>query len=140
LYIISVPVLSASDPDTPARAKLVLTSKENSVEPETEFFCSGKIHGYIRLPERAEGPHLLEGNWILPNGKLEASSRIRVDFPAPGRSTAYIWFGFPERGGLQNSLNPEADAERLQYPGTWRVEVRWDQRMIISSTFTVTCL
>jgi len=120
-------------------AKLVLTSKENGVEEETEFFCAGTIHGYIRLPKRVVGSHLLEGKWILPNGAIAAESRDNVNFPPPGRSTAYLWFAFPERSAFPGALDPEADAKRSDYPGRWRVEVRWDEQLILKSTFTVTC-
>lgn len=132
-------VLQAAAPERVASpAKLVLTSIENGTEPQSEFYCSGKIHGYIRLPERIVGPHVLEGTWVLPNGKPAAESRTRVDYPPTGRSTAYIWFEFPG-GGLLDGIQPDADAQRQQYPGLWRVEVRWDDQLVLRSSFTVLC-
>ena len=120
-----------------AAAAIVLTSKENGTLSQTDFFCSGKIHGYIRLPSRQEGKHSLEGIWTLPTGKVLQHSNNTVDFPPPGRTTAYIWLQFPARSTL--SINPAADQERLSYNGEWKVDVRWDDKPIIHSTFSVTC-
>jgi hypothetical protein len=118
-------------------AAVVLTAQENGTIPQTEFFCSGMIHGYIRLPKQEAGKHLLEGLWTLPNGKIIQHSRNAVDFPPPGRSTAYVWLKFPERSTL--SLNPSADQERLSYNGEWKLDVRWDEKPLLQSTFSVTC-
>ena len=119
-------------------ASLVLTSVENGLKSQSEFVCSGKIHGYIRLPRKYEGKHLLEGLWTAPTGKMIDHSRTQVDFPPPGRSTAYVWLAFPTRAAL-GTLNPEADKERLSYNGPWQVEVRWDEQLLVRSSFTVHC-
>ena len=122
--------------DSPA-ASIVLTAQENGTQAQTDFVCTGKIHGYVRLPKPQSGPHLLEGLWSLPSGRVLLHSRNTVDFPPPGRSTAYVWLAFPERTAFQ--LTPAADQERLSYNGPWQLDVRWDQRPLLHSTFTVHC-
>jgi hypothetical protein len=122
-----------------SQASLVLSEHENGIEPQQEFFCDGKIHGYIRLPDPATGKHVLEGIWEAPDGREKAHSRSTVDFPPPGRSTAYIWFAFPPRPGLLNGPDPALDAERRDMAGSWQVSVRWDDQTLVQSSFTVVC-
>src|SRR5580704_7225195 len=74
---------------------ITLTAQENGTVPQDEFSCSGKIHGYLVLPKKAIGDHILEGIWTKPDGKAASHSRNEVHFPPPGRSTAYVWFHFP---------------------------------------------
>ena len=54
LWLVLCAMTAAAGADSALHAtpptKLVLTSKENGVEPESDFFCAGRIHGYIRLP------------------------------------------------------------------------------------------
>jgi hypothetical protein len=119
-------------------ASLVLTSQENGLENQTEFYCTGKIHGYIRLPGPISGKHTLEGVWTGADGKVKDQGRSTIDFPAPGESTAYIWLEFPSKGFL-GSLNPSGDLERLSYNGTWQVEARLDDKPLLSRKFTVHC-
>jgi hypothetical protein len=133
--LIPLMTMAAMEP----RANIVLTSQENGVESQQEFLCDGKIHGYIRLPKRMVGRHTLESQWTMPNGKVSADSRNEIDFPAPGRSTAYIWFTFPPRPGPLSGPDPETDSLRRNYPGVWKVSVRWDDQPLLQSSFTVTC-
>jgi len=125
--------------DTP-RPSLVLTAEENGTVPQDEFSCDGKIHGYLRLPRRQTGPHVLEARWIKPDGKVAAESHDPLTFEPPGRSTAYIWFTFPERAKSLSALDPKSDEDRLTFNGKWKVEVTWDHEPLVTSTFTVRCL
>ncbi len=125
--------------EIPKPPVLVLTSLENGTEPQDAFSCSGKIHGYLVLPTTAIGKHVLEGIWTKPDGTVASHSRSSLDFPAPGRSTAYVWFAFPERSLLPGVMDPAQDQERLSYSGQWRVDVRWDDQTLRQSTFTVHC-
>jgi hypothetical protein len=123
---------------TAAKPSIVLTHVENGLEGQAEFVCSGKIHGYLRLPERAVGSHLLEGIWKGPGGRVFQHSRIPVNFDPPGRSTAYLWLAFPA-GSSFGRADPALDQERLSYNGAWHLDVRWDQKPLLRSTFTVYC-
>src|SRR5579871_6507093 len=72
---------AAQAPDKKAElATIVLTSQENGLQAQEEFFCQGKIHGYIRFAHRQHGSHILESRWINPAGKMAAQSRTSVDF------------------------------------------------------------
>jgi hypothetical protein len=119
-------------------ASIVLTAQDNGVVSQHDFVCYGKIHGYIRLPERASGEHILESRWHSPAGKIAADSRSTVDF-RPGRSTAYVWFSFPERSRLPGMPDPDLEQELLTYSGNWRVDVLWDEKPLIQSDFKVRC-
>jgi len=132
LLLTRTPALAGNRPPS-----IVLTAQENGTVPQTEFYCSGKIKGYIRLSERQEGNHVLEGIWTLPSGRVLRHSRDPVNFPPPGRSTAYVWFAFPDKPALL--LSPDTNVERPSYPGIWRLQVRWDEKPLLSSTFTVHC-
>jgi hypothetical protein len=108
--------------------------------PQDTFSCSGTIHGYLVLPKTAVGKHTLEGVWTKPNGNIASHSSSELDFAPPGRSTAYVWFAFPERSMLPGAMDPTQDQERLSYNGQWRLDVRWDDQPLLQSTFTVRCL
>jgi len=125
-------------PDQKAeQATIVLTSKENGLQTQQDFSCQGKIHGYIRFAHRQHGAHVLESRWINPSGKVAAQSRTNVDFH-PVRSTAYVWFAFPEHPIL-GAPDPALDQELLTYNGHWRLEVKWDEKHLILEPFNVHC-
>lgn len=124
--------------ESDARASIVLTSQENGLESQQEFTCHGFIHGYIRLAKREAGEHLLESRWISPSHKVEANSRTTVDF-RPARSTAYVWFLFPERSNLFGAPDPKFDQQLMSYHGPWHLEVKWDNETIIQTDFKVRC-
>src|ERR1700733_1608818 len=73
--------------DIPQPPLLLLTAQENGVDPQTEFGCSGPIHGYITLPAKTVGKHSLEGIWTGPKGTVVQHSQSEVNFPSPGRRT-----------------------------------------------------
>lgn len=123
-------------PDAPA--SLVLTTLENGIDSQSDFVCYGKIHGYIRLPKRESGKHVIESRWIAPDGKVAADSRNTVDFQ-PARSTAYVWLGFPESNALLGTPDADDEENRLNFKGVWRVEVRWDEQPLLQKTFNVRC-
>ena len=117
---------------------LVLTAQENGLAPQQEFRCQGKIYGYIRLPKLAHGEHILESRWRSPAGKIAADSRNTVEFK-PARSTAYVWFAFPERSLMPGMPNPELEQEFLSYNGGWQVDILWDEKPLLQSNFQVHC-
>jgi hypothetical protein len=123
---------------TIAKPVMVLTAVENGLEAQENFTCYGKIHGYIRLPQRQSNAHVLESRWISPNGKVAADSRTKVDFK-PARSTAYVWFAFPENSTMLGASDPELEQDRLTFNGTWHVEIRWDEQPLIKEEFKVRC-
>jgi hypothetical protein len=134
---LAAPLSAQTSPSLEA-AQLVLTSQENGLENQSEFYCTGRIHGYIRLPAPIIGKHHLEGVWTAADGKVKDHSRAAIDFAAPGESTAYIWLEFPTKSFL-GSLNPSGDMERLSYNGTWQVEARLDDQTLLTKKFTVHC-
>jgi hypothetical protein len=123
---------------SPEAVKLVLTSEENGLENQSEFYCSGRIHGYLRLPGPVSGKHTLEGVWTAADGKVIDHSHVAIDFPPPGESMAYIWLEFPSKSFLGN-LNPTGDLERLSYNGTWQVEAKLDDQTLLTRKFSVHC-
>ncbi len=128
--------------DIPRPPVLLLTAQENGTQPENTFRCSGPIHGYVTLPQRVSGKHVLEGIWTGPKGNVVRHSQDEIDFPAPGSRTAVVWFRFEnEQGSFFNplSLNTAADEDGLVYNGPWKVEVRWDHQTIAQSEFKVQC-
>jgi len=126
----------AKEPST--SPSIVLTAQENGLEPQTDFACYGKIHGYIRLAQRASGTHVLASRWISPQGKVVADSRIPVDF-RPARSTAYVWFGFPEGSPLGATPDPQLEQDRLTFNGLWHLNVTWDDSPLLNTKFNVRC-
>jgi hypothetical protein len=89
------------------------------------------------------GKHQLEGIWIKPDGQISEHSKIPVEFPAPGRQTAYVWFQFQDKSdGLLGSVR-ERDSGQPQannpFNGQWRLQVRWDDRPLIQKDFKVKC-
>src|SRR5687768_11196502 len=84
------PVVAGNQP-----AQLVLTAKENG-ENQSEFMCTGKIHGYVVLPGRMTGKHRLEGIWTMPSGEIAERTRSEIDYAPPGKSTAYVWLAFDD--------------------------------------------
>lgn len=121
--------------------KLVLTAQENGVEPQSLFTCQGRIHGYLTLPQKAIGPHRLEAKWFGPKKSLEHHTQVSVDFPPPGRQTAYVWLQFDEEGGLfRRPIDGTANwRDRERYHGAWQVEVFWDEAPLIKTPFQVRC-
>ena len=119
-------------------ASIVLTAVENGRELQEEFVCYGKIHGYIRLPQRESNGHSLASRWISPVGKVVADSQTTVDFK-PARSTAYVWFAFPENANLLGSPDPDLEQDRMSYNGVWHLDVRWDETLLLQKTFNVRC-
>lgn len=117
-----------------AASVLVLTTQENGVDAQHEFTCYGKIHGYIRLPQRESDVHTLESRWVMPSGKIAADSRSTVNF-RPARSTAYVWFAFPEPGLLPGI----PDQTLAQESGTWQVNIGWDGKTLLQQSFQVRC-
>jgi len=130
-------VATSSNAASTSPAIVVLTSIENGLESQSEFMCYGKIHGYIRLASPQEGTHVLSSRWVQPSGKFAADSRSTVDF-SPARSTAYVWFGFPE-SALFGAPDPGLDEMRLQFNGIWTLDVRWDEKPLLNETFHVRC-
>ncbi len=122
--------------------RLVLTSVMDGLQPEESFTCNGLIHGYITLPAPVTGEHRLEGIWKMPNGTVNQHSKISIEFPPPGRQTAYIWLHFEEEsGGLMGELGPSSERQKANqiYGGEWQVEVRWDEKTLVTSPFKVKC-
>ena len=128
--------------EIPQPPVLLLTAKDNGTESQSTFACSGPIHGYITLPEKAVGKHILEGIWTGPHGKVIQHSRNEVIFPASGRRTAEIWLQFTQEHLFRNpfSVQDPGDADRALYDGTWNVVLRWDDRLIAQSAFQIRCL
>jgi len=122
----------------PFRASIVLTAVENDVESQDDFTCYGKIHGYIRLARRESNAHVLESRWISPHGKVVADSRTSIDFK-PARSTAYVWFAFPESANLLRAPDSELEQDRLTFNGLWHLEVVWDGQVLLKKEFNVHC-
>jgi hypothetical protein len=131
--------LRAEIPQPPV---LLLTAQENGTEPQNTFPCSGLIYGYVTLPQKARGQHILEGIWTGPKGTIVQHSRDEVRFPDLGSRAADVWLRFTDEGGhLWNPLSVSAPADEngLAYDGAWKVEVRWDERTIARSDFTIQC-
>lgn len=127
--------------DTPQPQTFMLTSQENGVEPETSFSCSSTIHGYLTLPHPQTGLHHLDGIWIGPHGTVVRHSHDDLNFATPAR-TASIWLQFSKEGGSfwnPLSLQSADDEARLRFDGPWKVEVRWDDRVVAQSAFQVHC-
>ncbi len=122
-------------------AKLVLTNKFNGLEPMTEFTCTDTIHGYVTLGDKAVGRHLLEGIWVMPNGTEVEHSKIYLDFPPPGRQTAYVWLSFQDRssGTLGDLRTGSGLEENSPYHGTWTVLIRWNEQTLTGAKFKVKC-
>jgi hypothetical protein len=122
-----------------ASAQIVLTSKQNGLQSQSEFACSGFIHAYLTLPEKAVDQHVLEGVWIMPDGKVLQDNRIPVTFSSP-RRTAYLWLMFePPASGLLTTFNSQQDEERVAYNGQWQLKVKWDEKPLLEKSFTVHC-
>ena len=132
----ALPAQASEPKETPP--VLVLTAVENGVEPQQNFTCYGKIHGYIRLPKRESDAHVLEGRWTSPAGKIAAESRTTVDLK-PARSTAYVWFAFPESANILGTPDANLEQDRLSYNGRWQVEVLWDDHFLLKQDFNVRC-
>jgi hypothetical protein len=131
---------AAAEVAIPQPRAFVLTAQENGLDPQDSFSCSGTIHGYITFPKAEIGQHVLEGTWILPNGKVLEETEIPIDFPPPGRQIASLWLTFrPPSARIFGGVNPQADEERLAYNGRWRLEVRWDNQWLLSKNFNVRC-
>jgi hypothetical protein len=116
---------------------IVLTASENGVESQKEFSCYGKVHGYVRLASPETGDHLLESRWTSPRGKIEADSSTPLHFN-PARSTAYVWFAFPESPALGLS-DPELEQDRLTFNGLWHLDLLWDGQTLLKTDFNVRC-
>jgi hypothetical protein len=121
----------------PALPAMTLTAVENGLQSQPVFSCHGKIHGYLRLKNKQSEGHVLESRWISPNGKLAADSANKINFEKPG-STAYVWFEFPE-ASLLGGPDTEVDKDRLTFSGPWQVEIRWDDKVILTKSFNVQC-
>lgn len=121
-------------------ANLVLTTQFNGIEPQHSFTCDEKIHGYIVLPETAVNKHVLKADWVMPNGAVNKHVEIPIDFPPPGRQTAYVWFQFEDKsGGLLGNYRAPQPGEINPYNGQWEVHVRWDDKLLTQQKFKVKC-
>lgn len=122
---------------------LLLTSMENGMEPQDAFSCSGTIHAYLTLRQAEIGSHVLEGIWVGPDGRVVQHSRDELNFPPPGYRTVSVWLAFTKEGRrLWNpvSVQDPGDEDRALYDGSWKIEVRWDDRTLARSVFKVQCL
>jgi hypothetical protein len=122
----------------PLPSALVLTSKENGLTPETQFTCTGIIHGYLTLPDKAFGQHQLEARWTNPNGVVLQDFKTKLDCGVNGRQTAYVYLRFEEIHPV-GSLGVEKDEDKEDYPGRWSVEVLWDGKSLVNTHFDVRC-
>jgi hypothetical protein len=136
--IAAVISLASARPVAASAASIVLTPKEHGSDLSEATSCSGRLHGYIRLPAPAEGTHTLQSRWISPTGTPAVVSRNTVDWRPP-RSTAYVWMDFPERPALQVGLDPELEQSLISYNGQWRLDVLWDDKPLLSRAFRVQC-
>ena len=97
------------------------------------------IHGYLTLPERVSGEHLLEGRWIKPGGEVQENTHVTLHIDPPGRRTAHVWMRFDDRdGGL---LTGAQSAPEAQHPfnGEWQLALTWDGKPLALSKFKVKC-
>lgn len=128
--------------EAPHPQALILTSQENGTEPQDTFPCSGTIYGYLTLPQPEIGHHTLESIWTGPQGRTVQHSRDELNLPPPGRRTAAVWLRFTKEGGrLWNpvSVQDAGDEDRAPYDGSWKMEVRWDDRTVARSVFQIHC-
>jgi hypothetical protein len=126
----------------PPSPVFLLTSQDNGTLAQTTFPCSGPIHGYVTLPQESSGKHVLEGVWVGPKGTVVRHSRDELTFSDSGSRTAEVWLRFTKEGGhLWNPVSVQApgDEDRQLYDGPWKLEVRWDDRTIVRSDFTIQC-
>jgi len=128
--------------EIPQPPLLLLTAKENGVEPQNTFDCSDPIHGYITLPEKAFGKHILEGIWTGPKGTVIQHSQDEVNFPASGRRSAEIWLRYNKSGPLWDplSIQDSGEGDRTIYHGPWKIEVLWDGRRLAQESFEMYCI
>jgi hypothetical protein len=117
---------------------LVLTSKENGLTSEKQFPCSGMIHGYLTLPDKAFGTHQLEARWTNPNGVVLEDFKTTLDCGISGRQTAYVYLRFQEIRP-PGSLGIEKSEDAEDYAGRWTVEVFWDGKTLVKTHFDVSC-
>jgi len=145
-YLLSIGILllaGLAGAEVPQPQVLVLTAQENGTESQDTFSCSGTIYGYLTLPQAEIGHHILEGIWTGPQGRTIQHSRDEINYPPPGHRTAAVWLQFTKEGRrLWNpvSVQDPGDEDRALYDGSWKIEVRWDDRMVARSTFQIRCL
>jgi hypothetical protein len=118
----------------------VLTPVENGLENASFFTCQDTVHGYITLPEKSSGTHVLEGIWRGPSGDVREHARIPLEFPPDGRQTAYMWLRFGGSPGLLEDVGSGVTPSRsASFNGDWRVQALWDGRPLVESKFKVRC-
>ena len=90
-------------PDSSRAVRLVLTHQDYALTSDPVFNCENRIHAYMTFDHPLTGSHTLEGVWILPNGELGAHARVPLNYPEPGRRTAYLWLAFDGEPGAGGS-------------------------------------
>ena len=124
---------------TSIEPKLVLTAKLNGLQSDPMFSKTGKIHGYLTLPSKQVGNHILEAIWMKPDGTVQEHTQVKLNILAPGRQTAYVWMSFDGgQGGLLSPVRDE-DPMHLSFCGDWNVQIKWDHQPLVKNTFKVQC-
>ena len=128
--------------DIPQPPILLLTAQDNGTEPQTTFSCTTPIHGYITLPKKTTGRHVLEAIWTGPQHTVVQHSRDDVTLPEAGRRSVNVWLQFTKEGILRNpfSVQDSGDTDRRAYDGNWVVEIMWDHQTLARSDFQIHCL
>jgi len=92
---------------------------------KTDSFSAmdGKAYSWLDLGQ-IDGPHQIEWRWHSPDGGLYFTDSSRVDGTDRGRKTAYSSIDI--RGKKAASM-----------PGSWRVDVYQDGRMMLNQRFTM---
>jgi hypothetical protein len=147
----ALPLLFAFGPvlgPSPAAAKprpprIFFSAREQAAAPDTVFRCEGRVYAHLRFPDGAKGPQALEGQWFLPDGTLQETTRVTVELPAKGEKRAFLWLQFgdkPPSTMLDDfSLGGDYGQPPSPFQGTWTLKVRANGKPLAESTFPVEC-
>ncbi|MEO0367702.1 MAG: hypothetical protein AAF197_02835 [Pseudomonadota bacterium] len=140
-------VLSASFTEAKASRSgniVTLVSGEGSnerpaIDSRNHYDCSEKIYSVAQLSDYAPGNYHYSVKWIDPTQNVREHTKYDFGVPPTGNTKVWAWLSLSRAPGAKmiSWLNPAAGLE--EFVGTWKVEVKIDNKLVASNSFEVTC-
>lgn len=109
-----------------------------SNERISEFDCSDKVYAVMNLKGIELGKHQLAVLWYAPNEEVREHTKFEIFVRTPEvRQWAWLKLHRAFGASMLQLLNPAAGME--EFIGDWKVEVKIDNKLIVSKGFKVIC-
>jgi hypothetical protein len=108
-------------------AETRLSASPDNVVPLETYTCAQKIYAHVHLDRLPPGEHRLEARWLLPNGKVQEETTLKLQAHA---QDAVVWM---------EAARPAIFSGSVAWTGRWTVEIRLDGQSLQTLPFQMTC-